>query len=148
MKPTRLFPLICALFVLALASVAGADEVFAPGGVALEGYDPVAYFVDRRAVRGKKAHSLEHAGVTWYFASAENLELFRNSPADYTPEYGGYCAFGVAARQRLVRSDPTVFDIVDGKLYLNFNDRFRERWHRNQSQMIQRGDRNWPRLAD
>ena len=130
---------------LALPVWAG-DDYYAPGGVALEGYDPVAYFTQGRAVPGKSAHVFDYDGVKWHFSSAENLRAFQAAPAQYLPQYGGYCAFGVAARQRKVRSDPTVFDVVDGKLYLNFNERFRRRWSENAARMIRSGDRIWPGL--
>ncbi len=140
--------LVLGLTGLLQAALVNAGETFAPGGVALEGYDPVAYFVDGRAVRGKKKFALEQDGVMWRFSNAQNMDLFKVSPADYMPQFGGYCAFGVAARQRLIRSDPTVFDIVDGKLYLNFSERLRDRWARNRDRMIDRGHASWPRLGE
>ena len=65
-------------------------------GVAIKGYDPVAYFTKGAPVRGSKTHSLKHAGVEWRFSSAENKTAFAANPAKYMPAYGGYCAYGVS----------------------------------------------------
>ncbi len=114
----------------------------APEGIALEGYDPVAYFTQGRAVRGKPAHELRWDGVLWRFASAQHLESFSEAPERYAPQYGGYCALGVAVG-KYRRGDPRVFAVVDDKLYINFSSRIHARWEQRQQGFIRRADQQW-----
>jgi YHS domain-containing protein len=89
------------------------------GNVAIEGYDPVAYFTEGTARQGKAEFSTEWEGVTWKFASAQNRDLFVSDPTAYAPQLGGLCTEGVAFGEITVNLTPTSFAIIDGKLYLN-----------------------------
>lgn len=112
-------------------------------GVAIGGYDPVAYFTEGRPVEGKAAHQLRYNGATWRFASAESLAKFKADPAAFAPQFGGYCAWAVS-QGYIAPGDPEQWKIVDGKLYLNFNARAKELWEADQADAIKRGHANWP----
>jgi YHS domain-containing protein len=90
------------------------------GNVAIEGYDPVAYFTDNKGVPGDPAITAEYGGAIWHFASAEHRDLFVADPEAYAPQFGGLCAEGVAYGEISANLSPEVFQIVDGKLYLNY----------------------------
>src|SRR5438128_9461860 len=87
-------------------------------GVAIHGYDAVAYMKQGKAVKGKKELNASYQGVTYYFSSAANKEEFVKSPSKYEPEYGGWCAFAMGAKGEKVAIDPATFKVVNGKLYL------------------------------
>ena len=91
-------------------------------GVGLKGHDPVAYFTAGAPTAGKAEFNAAHAGVTFLFASAANRDAFKADPAKYAPQYGGFCAMGVALERKL-DGDPNAWRVVDGKLYLNRLDR-------------------------
>ena len=114
-------------------------------GVALKGYDAVAYFTTRKPTRGSKRFSLKHAGAEWRFASAENKAAFAANPAKYVPAYGGYCAYGVA-QGYLVKIEPTAWAIRGGKLYLNYNRSIQRTWSKKPASYIAIANKKWPRL--
>ncbi len=111
--------------------------------VAVGGYDPVAYFTDGRPVRGTSEHRVTHQGYEYRFASAEHLAAFRANPSRYTPQYGGYCAWAVA-NGYTAAGNPQNWRIVDGKLYLNYNDEIQTRWERDIPGFIASANANWP----
>ena len=115
------------------------------GGVAIEGYDPVAYFTESRPVEGRKQWSHEWNGATWRFASAANRDLFAKEPERYAPQYGGYCAWAVA-NGYTAGIEPEAWAIRDGKLYLNYDLEIREKWMADVSGHIAKADANWPKL--
>ena len=117
------------------------------GGLAIYGYDPVAYFTDGKPVLGSAAFTATHDGATWRFASAAHRELFVKSPARYAPQYGGYCAFGVAGNYK-VTIDPAAWRIEDGKLYLNYDKGVQRRWLADIPGFLAKSERNWPGLRD
>lgn len=100
---------------------------FKPSGTAIRGYDTVAYFTNGAPAEGSEEFSAEWDGATWLFSSQENLDLFTADPTKYAPQYGGYCAYGVA-KDGLVKIEPENFTILEGKLYLNFNDKVQGLW--------------------
>ena len=116
------FSLVGLLASFALASAAAAvapvnETLF---GKAIDGYDPVAYFTDGKAVKGQSRFTHEWMGATWLFASAEHRDLLAADPERYAPQYGGYCAYAVS-QGATADIDPSAWKIVDGKLYLNLN---------------------------
>ncbi|MGB7433447.1 MAG: YHS domain-containing (seleno)protein [Ahrensia sp.] len=115
-------------------------------GVAVQGYDPVAYFTDDAAVRGDSTITAQYDGATYHFASAENRDAFVANPAQYAPAYGGFCAFAVA-NGYTAKIDPAAYSVVDGKLYLNFSKGVRSRWNRDIPGNITKGNANWPSLS-
>jgi len=120
--------------------------VYAPDGVAIRGTDPVAYFTEGRAVPGTAAHSLEWNGATWHFASADNRAAFAEDPGQYAPQYGGFCAWAVAEKGKLYSTQPDNWAIVDGKLYLNYNDDIEARWQADIPGFIAEGNARWPEI--
>jgi hypothetical protein len=114
-------------------------------GVAIHGYDAVAYFTEGKPVAGSEAHVFVWSGATWRFASAEHRELFEASPEKYAPRYGGYCAWAVSEGYT-ADIDPLAWRIVDGKLYLNYSPKVQARWEEDIPGRIARADETWPKL--
>lgn len=116
-------------------------------GVAIKGHDPVAYFVDGKPMPGRAELSHSVGGATYWFANERNLQAFKAEPAKYTPQYGGYCAYGVAQGFK-PDIDPTAFKIVEGKLYLNLSPAVQSRWLADVPGFITRANQNWSQLKD
>jgi len=116
-------------------------------GVAVGGYDAVAYHTVGKAVVGNPAITLEHEGVAWRFASEANRELFRAEPARYAPQYGGYCAYAVS-QGYTAKGDPKAWSIVGGKLYLNYTQPVKRDWDGQRQAFITLGDKNWPKVLE
>ncbi|MCP4489076.1 MAG: YHS domain-containing protein [Gammaproteobacteria bacterium] len=123
------------------------DEINTPwyNNVAIEGHDPVGYFLQNAAVKGDKAHKLKWNGVEWYFSSPDNKALFESNPEKYAPQYGGYCAWA-ASQNQVVGVDPEQFSLVGGKLYLNYDEGVKNRWLLDTYKNIADADKNWPGL--
>ena len=115
------------------------------GGVAIEGYDPVAYFTEGRPVEGSRAHNFEWRGATWRFASAENRARFVAEPERYAPQYGGYCAWAVA-HGYTAGIDPEAWTIHDGRLFLNYDKAIEAKWRADMAAQIVAADAAWPKL--
>ena len=129
------------------AHAAGFEYNVTPTGLALRGYDPVAYFVDHKAEPGDFALTATHAGVTYRFASEAHRKLFLANPGKYVPQYGGYCAFG-AARGLKVDADPEAWTVAGGKLYVNLAPKVRTLWEKDRQTYIGKADRNWPKIEN
>lgn len=141
-----------ALFAIALSPLAVAAQQVPQintdsAGVAILGYDPVAYFTDARAVVGTPEFTARHEGATWQFASAAHRDAFVANPTRYAPQFGGYCAYGVAGNYK-VKIDPEAWRIEDGKLYLNYDLAVQRRWYSDIPGYIARATRNWPGLRE
>ncbi|PWE32135.1 YHS domain protein [Maritimibacter sp. 55A14] len=149
MNRRQLFAALAAglAFVPVAATPAAAEKARIYTGflsnAAVGGYDPVAYFREGMPVEGKAAHSMEWMGADWYFASAENLDAFRAAPEKYAPQYGGYCAYGVA-QNAAVKGDPMYWTIRDGKLYLNITEDVQRKWEADIPGYIRKAEANWP----
>ncbi|MBY0335906.1 MAG: YHS domain protein [Acetobacteraceae bacterium] len=135
------------LFGLALAGLTrpAAARVNHAGGVAVHGVDVVSYRTDGGPRGGSAAFGRVHGGAEWHFASEVHRARFTAAPDAFLPRFGGFCAFGVAEGY-LVDVDPAAWDIVDGRLYLNFSLAVRRRWRRDIAGNIRRAEANWPRL--
>ena len=136
------------LLILSIAASALAVEPVNKSritGVAIKGYDPVAYFTAGKPVEGSDDFELQWNDATWRFASAANREEFRKNPQKYAPQYGGYCAYGVS-RGYAVGIDPAAWHIVDGKLYLNYNLDVRTEWRKDIAGHVKKADANWPKI--
>lgn len=138
--------------LLALGLSAGAafgkspvDPVNHNSGVAIQGYDPVAYFQQSRPVKGAPQFSHTWMGATWQFSSAANRDLFQANPQQYTPQFGGYCAWAVS-NGYTAKIDPEAWKIVGGKLYLNYSKDVQKMWEKEIDKRIEAGNRNWPGL--
>lgn len=112
---------------------------------AINGYDSVAYLTQNAAVKGQDAHTYEWKGAKWKFSTAANLELFKSAPDKYAPQYGGYCAYGVA-NDNLVKVDPDQFTVVDGKLYLNYDASIQKDWLKDRASYIKQADQKFLKL--
>ncbi len=137
------------LIALALPMAAGAahaaskPRVFTTNGLAIQGYDAVAYFTQKKPVSGKAQFSYRWRGATWRFASAAHRDAFKANPTKYAPQYGGYCAFAVSEGVT-APTDPTAWTVHNGKLYLNFSRGVRSRWLEDRDERISRANKNWP----
>ncbi|MEO1045307.1 MAG: YHS domain-containing (seleno)protein [Pseudomonadota bacterium] len=113
--------------------------------LALSGYDAVSYFQgDGVPVEGSEDHVVVYQGYDYRFASEENAKEFAGDPAKFAPAYGGYCAWAIGAKDALAPGDPNVYEIVDGKLYLNFNEEVKSNWAPEKEKFIEQGDVNYP----
>lgn len=115
-------------------------------GLAVSGYDAVSYFTNGKPVKGSADHVVRWHGAEWRFASAENKAAFVDRPEKFAPAYGGYCAWGVAAKSGLFPADPARWKIEGGRLFLNFNGEVQRAWLEDVEGFIEKGDRVWPEL--
>lgn len=135
---------VCASYALAQGPPKTPVNVDA-SGVALHGYDAVAYFTDGKAVPGQPAFEHTWGGATWRFATAANRDTFTKAPESYAPQFGGYCAWAVS-RNYTADIDPKAFAVVNGKLYVNYSSLVQARWRLSRDANIAEGDKNWPGL--
>ena len=112
-------------------------------GIAIKGYDPVAYFTDSKPVEGSSDFALEWNGAKWRFANAAHLAAFKATPEKYAPQYGGYCAWAVS-QGYTAGIDPAAWKIVEGKLYLNYSTDIQKKWSGDIPGNIGKADKNWP----
>ena len=127
--------------------VAGSDPVFSRWGVAIRGYDPVAYFTQGEPLKGSKTFRTEWNGAEWRFVNAEHLNLFNADPERYAPQYGGYCAWAVA-NNYTASTQPEAWTIFGDKLYLNYSLSVRGQWEQDIPGNVVKGDANWPSVLD
>lgn len=151
----KIFKLILAIAIVTIVGAAayafnpfaekaeGVVNTLGTDGVAIKGYDPVAYFTAGGPREGKPEFTYEYKGAKWQFASAENKALFEANPDKYEPAYGGFCAFGVA-QDALVKIEPDAWSIRNGKLYLNYDRNVQSQWAQKPDEYIQRADKKWP----
>jgi len=114
-------------------------------GVAIKGYDPVAYFNASKPTKGSSEFVAEHKGATYHFSNITNRDLFIKSPTKYTPQYGGYCAYGVGLG-KLVKIDPKVYVIHEGKLYLNYSKSIAKKYEADLATSILTSDKEWTKF--
>ncbi len=115
--------------------------------VAVSGYDLVSYHSERGPLRGSGYFVSEHAGETYLFVDKQNKERFDSNPEKYLPVYGGYCAYGVSVGKKFY-SDPEVWRVVDGKLYLNLDAEIQKTWLKDIPGSIKKADANWSKIKD
>jgi len=138
----------CLLIVgVLLVSVVQAQEEYNlnADGFALHGYDPVSYFFDEKPRLGSRNLRLQHDGISYLFDSRENLEQFEQNPAQYTPAFGGYCAYGVRLGKKF-DIDPMAYSIEDGNLYMLLNRATHRLWKKDRVQNIAIAERFWPSI--
>lgn len=112
-------------------------------GVAIQGHDPVAFFTEKKPVKGKPALSSKSGGATYHFSSEANKKAFDAEPTKYIPQFGGYCAYGVS-KGDLVKIEVDAFQIVDGRLLLQYDKKVRETFNKDQKGFLKKADANWP----
>ena len=140
-------PVLLALLASALVATAGLAlaATTAHSTVGVGGYDLVSYRTGEKPLRGNGNHVAVHDGVTYLFVSDSNKDKFEKSPDNYLPAYGGYCAYGVAVGKKFV-GDPDVWEIVDGKLYVNLDNKIKGLWVKDIPGNITKANNNWPRI--
>lgn len=116
-------------------------------GVAIHGYDPVAYFTVGKPVKGNPSINARQDDATYYFSSAANKQAFLKSPGKYKPAYGGYCAIGASFGKKF-DGRPDLWKIVDGRLYLNVAPGPHKRWLSEIPSRIKAANANWPKIKD
>jgi hypothetical protein len=140
----KIMPAALATAVLLIAG-SPVDPVNRSAGVAVKGYDVLAYFEDGRAVKGSPQFAYEWMGAKWQFVSGARRDRFASSPEKYAPQYGGYCAWAVG-HNSTADIDPEAWRIVEGRLYLNYSRSVQAKWEQDRSRWIQEADRNWSGL--
>jgi len=143
----KLYSALVSIFLVALCckTKPGVGEIFITAEGAIGGYDAVAYFNDNKPVKGIKEFSHNWKGAEWYFLCSENLSAFKKSPEKYAPQYGGFCAYGAADGHKAI-TEPEAWTIVNGKLYLNYNQEVKKIWLEDKDKFIKQADANWPRV--
>ncbi len=128
-------------------SIAQTTQYFNSNGVAIRGYDPVAYFTESKPVEGSKEFKYSWQGVEWHFKSQANLDMFKADPEKYAPQFGGYCAYGVSEDHKSP-TEPAAFTVLDDKLYLNYNTQVKQLWMKDTKGRIEKAETNWATLKD
>lgn len=129
--------------LLSQPAAAAESPVYATGGIAINGYDPVAYFTEGKPVEGTQDHTSEWDGATVQFSSSENKAMFDSNPEKYAPKYGGYCAYAVS-KGYTASTDPAAWSIHEDRLYLNYSKSVRALWAARKRHHIEQADMNWP----
>jgi YHS domain-containing protein len=117
--------------------------------IAIQGYDPVAYFTIGKAVKGKKEIFASYQGVIYKFSSNQNKEAFLKNPSEYEPQYGGWCAYAMGSTGDKIEINPETFKIINGKLYLFYNAYFNntlKSWDKSETAIKIKADNNWKNI--
>ncbi|PCI59114.1 MAG: YHS domain protein [Kordiimonadales bacterium] len=128
-------------------SVAASADTVSDSVVGLQGYDLVSYHQGEKPLQGNGNHLVTHGGVNYLFTSKANKNAFKKNPAKYLPAYGGFCAYGAAVGKKFI-GDPTVWKLVDGKLYLNLDNNVKSIWIKNIPENIEKADENWAEIKN
>ena len=136
-----------ALPFAATATRAAEPPVYGLGGIAINGYDPVAYFDGNGPVEGSDEFTVDWNGATWRFASAANRDTFAAEPEKWAPAYGGYCAYAVS-RGYTASTDPDAWSLYEGRLFLNYSKSVRLLWATAKASNVEKGDANWPGVLE
>jgi len=148
MKPSQTLAALTLATTLTMpvSQAIAVDEHFLADAAVVGGYDVVAYHTVGKPTKGSSSHSTTYQGATWHFASAENLELFNSDPAKYAPAYGGWCAAG-ASKGKKVPTQPDLWAVVDGQLYLNSSPKaHNDLFLANTESVIRKGESNWKKI--
>lgn len=119
--------------------------------IAIQGYDPVSYFIQKKPTKGRSNLAAIYEGVTFYFSSQSNKDVFIKNPANFEPQYGGWCAYAMGSTAEKVEINPETFKIIDGKLYLFYNAYFNntlKSWNKNEVDLKKKADSNWKKLIN
>jgi len=132
-------------FLSATTFAQTAKHINLKNNIALQGFDPVAYFESAKAIEGKKEITAKFNDATYQFASENNKDLFLKNPSYYEPQFGGFCAYGLSEGYE-APIQPEAFTIVDNKLYLNYNLKVKEMWSKEQAARIEKAVVNWGKI--
>ena len=138
------------LAAIGLVAISGAGSAEAgelvnalPDEVAMDGFDVVAYHTDGAPRKGEAAHRVDYKGKTWLFSSAENARKFSDEPTRYEPQYNGWCSYAVSEGYGAEVDFVNGWVVIDGKLYLNWNEEVRDEFVAEQDKRIQQSRSNW-----
>lgn len=138
---------ISSIILLSFVQGYAQREVFIKSNAAIQGYDPVAYFKIAMPVKGRPEYTYKWKDATWYFSSQENLHEFKANPESFAPQFGGYCAYGMAEGHKAPTS-PDAWTILENKLYLNYNKNVKELWDKDRPGYIEKAKKNWPTVKN
>jgi YHS domain-containing protein len=143
---SKLVALILAVAIF-LPGLVGAGEINTGyfGNVAIKGYDSVAYFTKQHAIKGSEDFSYDWLGARWIFSSEKHKIMFAGNPVNYAPQYGGHCADGIANGDLTRNIDPQAWRIIEGKLYLNYDQGAAAEIEEIAGQ-LQKSEENWPEV--
>lgn len=150
-KILLLFVVLLSVTTYAQTAAKRVKEYNLENKVAIQGYDPVAYFTQKKAVKGKSNLASIYEGVIYYFSSQTNKDAFAKSPASYEPQYGGWCSYAMGVNGEKVEVDPETFKIVDGKLNLYYNAYFNntlKSWNKDETNLKKKADVNWKKIIN
>ncbi|PCI52622.1 MAG: hypothetical protein COB45_12180 [Gammaproteobacteria bacterium] len=145
MKIITLIKSVTVAATLAISSLSFAADIDVnadANDLAIHGYDAVSYFTDSKASKGNNKYTATYKSAIYQFSSEENRELFQDDPEKFVPQFGGFCAMGVALNKKL-DTDPTAWEIVDGKLYLNLNKAVQKKWLSDVPTHLNTANRVW-----
>ena len=136
------------IFVIPFLSTAQKYEeaVYTVKGLAIKGYDPVAYFTEEKAIKGSENYSFDWNGSTWTFTSDKNRQAFKENPGKYAPQYGGYCAWGMSNGYKAKVDPENAWTIHNGKLYLNYSTGIKAKWLPEKDELIKVANENWKKF--
>jgi len=134
--------------IVSFAALAPAGEVvnIDKNGLALQGYDPVAYFTDSKPAKGSPDFTASYKGATYQFVSGEHREMFNQVPAKYEPQFGGFCGFA-ASMNKLAPIEPENFQVLHDRLILLHNKKSSDMWSKDPEGNLKKADANWPTLS-
>ena len=141
---------LCFASIQVIAQATVSKQFNLDDGIALEGYDPVSYFLSDKPQKGSASITVSQDGITYLFANQENKDKFVGDPEHYTPQYGGWCAYAMGYDGSKVKIDPKTFKIQDGKLYLFYNfylNNTLKKWNKDETNLKQDADKNWATLV-
>lgn len=141
--------LVVLMLFSALSTIATAKDLLNlnGNGVAIQGYDPVAFFTDNRPVKGNPQFQSDYRGAKYYFASAEHKAAFDKEPAKYEPQFGGYCAYG-ASQGHPAPIKIEAWQIVNGRLLMQYDLSVKDKFNKDQQGNLQKADQNWPGIIE
>ena len=152
MKPFSMIQSLAKLVFLIVLGLGSAGQLHAQAknieksGRALQGYDPVAFFTDGKPVKGDANISSKIGNATYYFATLEHKSSFEKEPVKYEPQFGGYCAYGVS-KGALVKIEVGAFQIVDGRLLLQYDTGVRDKFNKDKAANLKTADAMWPTVS-
>ncbi len=147
------------VFILCLSSIIGFAQKTAKrvaefnleNGLAIQGYDPVAYFEQAKALKGEKEITATYEGVVYRFSSKGNKELFLKHPSKYEPQYGGWCAYAIGSSAEKIAINPKTFKVQNGKLYLFYNaylNNTLKDWNKDEAGLKSKANENWKKIIE
>lgn len=141
--------LLSLLLLFSVNSFAKKSEIYTTffSNTAIGGYDTVAYFLEKKPVKGNLKYKTKYKGADWHFSSSANLKKFKANPTKYAPQYGAYCAWAVA-KNKTAKGDPLQWTVFENKLYLNYDKRIQDKWLVDKKGFIKKADKNFPNVLD